>query len=64
MYCSIESLQNNFLLNDYFSDEHKQKDAEVAAQFRIKAAKIAQVIIILRKVVLENLISVISFILG
>ena len=45
----------------FFSDEQKQKDAEAAAHFHIKAAKIAQVIIILRKFVF--LISVISFLL-
>ena len=41
----------------------KKKDAEAAAHFHIKAAKIAQVIIILRKCVPDNLISVISFLL-
>ena len=41
----------------------KKKDAEAAAHFHIKAAKIAQVIIILRKFVREDLISVISFLL-
>ena len=50
-------------LENNFSDEQKQKDAEAAAHFYIKAAKIAQVIIILRKFVLENLISVISSLL-
>ena len=61
-----EVLQNNILLNDYkniFSDEQKQKDAAAAAHFYIKAAKIAQVIIILKKFVREDLISVISFLL-
>ena len=46
-----------------FSDEQKQKDAEAAAHFHIKASKIAKVIIILRKFVREDLISVISFLL-
>ena len=57
-YCSIKWLEN------YFSDEQKQEDAEAAAHFHIKAAaKIAQVIIILRTFALENLISIISFLL-
>ena len=47
----------------YCSDEQKQEDAEAAAHFHIKAAKIVQVIIILRKIVLEHLICVISFLL-
>ena len=55
--CSIKWLEN------YFSDEQKQKDAEAAAHFHTKAAKIAQVIIILRTFVLKNLISVISVLL-
>ena len=66
MYRSTEWLQNNVLLNDskiIFFDEQKHKDGEAAAYFHIKAAKIAQVIIILRKFVLENLISVMSFLL-
>ena len=65
-YCSTEWLQNNVLfkwLENYFSDEQKQKDAEAAAHFQTKAAKTAQVIISLRKFALENLISVISFLL-
>ena len=33
-------------LENYFSDEQKQKDAEAAAHFHVKAANIAQVIII------------------
>ena len=41
----------------------RKKDAEAAAQFHIKAAKIAHVIVILRKFVREDLISVISFLL-
>ena len=42
VYCSTEWLQNNVLLNDnYFSDEQKVKDAEGAAHFHIKAAKIS-----------------------
>ena len=41
----------------------KNKDAEVAAHFHTKAAKLAQVIIILRKFVREYVISVISFLL-
>ena len=41
-------------LENYFSDEQKQKDAEAVAYFHIKAAKIAQVIIILRTFVLGN----------
>ena len=49
------------MTENYFSYEQKQKDAESAAHFHIKAAKIAQVIIILRKFVREDLISVISF---
>ena len=40
-----------------------KKDAEAAAHFHIKAAKITQVIIILRNFVREDLISVISFLL-
>ena len=48
-------------LENYFSDAQKQKDAE--AHFYLKAAKIAQVIIILRKFVREDLIYVISFLL-
>ena len=51
-------------LENYFSDEQKQKDAEAAAHFHIKAAKIAHVIIILRKFVQEDLISAISFLLA
>ena len=46
-------------LENYFSDEQEQKDAKAAAHFHIKAAQIAQLIIILRTFVLENLISVI-----
>ena len=56
-HCSVKWLEN------YFSDEQKQKDAEAAAHFHIKAAKIAHVIIILRTFVLENLIAVISVLL-
>ena len=41
----------------------KKKDAEAAAHFHIKAAKLAQVTIILRKFVREDLICVISFLL-
>ena len=41
----------------------QQKDAEAAAYFHIKAAKIAQAIIILRKFVQEDLISAISLLL-
>ena len=66
MCISTEGLQNNALLNDkkiIFLMNIKQKDAEAAAHFHIKAAKIAQVIIILRKFVQEDLISVISFLL-
>ena len=66
MCISTERLQNNVLLNDlknYFSDEQKQKDAEAAPHFHIKAAKTAQFIIILRKFVREDLISIISFLL-
>ena len=33
--------------------EQKQKDTEAAAHFHIKAAKLVQVIIILRKFVME-----------
>ena len=47
----------------FFFDEHKQKDDAAAAHFHTKVAKIAQVIIILRKFVREDLISVISFLL-
>ena len=50
-------------VENYFSDEQKQKDAEAAAHFHIKAAKIAQVIVILRKFVREDVMSVISFLL-
>ena len=56
--CSIKWLEN------YFSDEQKQKYAEAAAHFHLKAAKIAQIIIILRTFVLENLISVLLDILS
>ena len=54
-----ERLQNKWL-EHYFSDEQKQKDAEAAAPFHIKAAKLVQVIIILRKFVMEKSIFVIS----
>ena len=61
VYCSMATKQCSIKwLENYFSDEQKQKDAEAAAHFQLKAAKIAQVIIILRMFVLENLISVIS----
>ena len=51
------------MTSNVFSDEQKQKDVEAAADFHIKAAKIAQVNIVLRKFVREDLISVISFFL-
>ena len=64
VYCSTEWLQcSNKWLENYFSDEQKQKDAGAAAYHHIKAAKIPQVIIILRTFVLEILISVISVLL-
>ena len=44
-------------------NKKKKKNAEAAAHFHIKAPKISQVIIILRKFVREDLISVISFLL-
>ena len=42
---------------------NKKKDAEAAAHFHIKAAKLVQVIIILRKFVMEKSIFVISSLL-
>ena len=47
----------------FFPDEQNQKDAETAAHFHIKAAKLVQVIIILRKFVMEKSIFVISSLL-
>ena len=46
-----------------FLMKKKKKNAEAAAHFHIKTPKIAQVIIILRKFVREDLISVLSFLL-
>ena len=61
-----EWLQNYILLNDkniIFYVEQKQKDAEAAAHYNIKAAKLEQVIIIFRKFVMEKSIFVISSLL-